>query len=248
MRPQEEANAIVRHLRALTALKERYEQRSGETIGTEFDVFANLAKRIEAEFPGALPPFDEDVFRGRWPAEFRQYNLALVRAWLAAAVAAIEGQLTQTSTFEKQEFLFVEDERLRPLLVRDFAEIGRAAAAGCWKSVIILCGGAVEGMLTDALTRHLSKGSLATGTPKGEPKDWKFYHKIEAATACGILSAAVGKLSHSLREYRNLVHPAIEVESKVKVPIDREEAMIAVEVLKIVCRDLSAVNSAPQTR
>lgn len=248
MRSHEEAGEMVRHLRALKALQQRYEGRSGETIGTEFDVFAELAKRIEAEFPGVLPSFHEGAFRGRWPAAFRQYDLAIVRVWLAAAVAALEGLLTQTSTLEPLDFLFVGDERLRPLLARDFAEIGRAVSAGCWKSVIILCGGAVEGMLTDALARQSSKGQPLTSGPKGDPKEWHFYRKIEVATACGILSAAVGKLSHSLREYRNLVHPAIEVESKVKVPIDREEAMIAVETLKIVCRDLLAANTAPQTR
>lgn len=77
---------------------------------------------------------------------------------------------------------------------------------------------------------------------KSSPKEpdimkWDFSQLIEVAVELKLVSSSVQKLSHSLREYRNLVHPGNELRNKLR--FDSEEAKIAIEVLNIVHRDLS---------
>ena len=45
---------------------------------------------------------------------------------------------------QKREFGFIKDLELRKVLKRDYLEIQTAYVARCWKSVIMLSGGAIE--------------------------------------------------------------------------------------------------------
>jgi hypothetical protein len=65
-----------------------------------------------------------------------------------------------------REFSFVKDPELRKILERDYKEIQRAYNAKCWKSVIIVSGGAIEAILTDLLLQHESRAKAATKAPK----------------------------------------------------------------------------------
>jgi hypothetical protein len=60
---------------------------------------------------------------------------------------------------------------------------------------------------------------------------------IAVAADIQAVSQSAEKLSHTVREYRNLVHPGNQLRTGLKV--QPEEARIAVEVLNILIRDLS---------
>jgi len=99
--------------------------------------------------------------------------------------------------------------------------------------------------LANSLASLLS-GLLANETSakaaKSAPKEpnitrWDLSNLLAVSVELGLVTTGVEKLSHSLREYRNLVHPGNELRNKLS--FDAEEAKIAVEVLNIVHRDLS---------
>jgi hypothetical protein len=164
---------------------------------------------------------------------------------LAAAVSRLKTALEAPESrpvTETREFTCVSDAALRRILERDYQEIQRAYIATCWKSVIILAGGAIEATLADLLLRHQERAVKATKAPsrpdvRADPRQWDFTTLIDVAVELELVSVGVEKLSHAVRGYRNLVHPGNEI--RTKLTFGAEEARIAIEVLNMVHRDLS---------
>jgi len=192
--------------------------------------------QLNSEFPDLISPFDIDDY-GRGD----RYNFIGIGSYLASVIGrlriAIE-QPTDIPVTEKRQFAFVSDSALRIIIERDYAEIQKAYISECWKSVIILCGGTIEAILTDLLISNETAAKDTKSAPKNSDiTRWDLSNLIDVAVELSLVSAGVEKLSHSIREYRNLVHPGNELRNKLR--FDAEEAKIAVEVLNIVHRDLS---------
>ena len=121
-----------------------------------------------------------------------------------------------TPVTQIREFGFINDPALKQCIERDYAEIQRAFIAQCWKSVIILSGGIIEAILTDLLLHNSVRAAGAVNTPKQHDSTrWDLADLIKVAVELDLVSAGVEKLSHSVREYRNLVHPGNELRNKL---------------------------------
>jgi hypothetical protein len=191
---------------------------------------------LKAEFPDLVPPFDLRTAHSH--EEF--YKIEPVRAYLATIVGGLEAELAtdEGPVTETRSFPFVKDSRIRAIVERDYIEIQRAFIAQCWKSTIILAGGAIEAVLTDILIARESAAKAASSAPKKpDILKWDLADLINVAVELGAVSAAVSKLSHPIREYRNLVHPGNEI--RTSITFDQGEARIALEVLNILHRDLA---------
>lgn len=215
-----------------------FDRLSGGTFIDRVAILPLLAEfsQLNSEFPDLIPTFDiDDYGRGN------NYNFIGIRSYLASAIGrlriAIE-EPTDNPITEKRQFKFISNPDLRAIIERDYGELQRAYISECWKSVIILCGGAIEAILTDLLIQNQTAAKAAKSAPKNSDiTRWDLSKFIDVAVEISLVSAGVEKLSHSIREYRNLVHPGNELRSKLR--FDAEEAKIAVEVLNIVQRDLS---------
>ena len=199
-------------------------------------------KRLLTDFPEVVPPFNsQDVFSHTHDNRTYYYDAGGIRAYLASALGrlqiAIEEPLS-TPVTEQRTFTFIRDRAIRVIVERDYGEAQRAYISECWKSVIVLCGGMIEAVLADLLIQNEKLAKSLPGAPKnGDITRWDLVDLIKIAVALKLVSAGVEKLSHSIREYRNLVHPGNEVRNNLR--FDAEEARIALEVLNIVHRDLS---------
>jgi hypothetical protein len=169
----------------------------------------------------------------------RGYSLTIEgREYLDRATKSANDPAQTVPVVLTREFCFVKDPELRKILERDYQEIQRAYNARCWKSVIIISGGAIEAILTDLLLQNESRAKAVTKAPKQpDLTRWDLSDLINVSVELGLASHAIEKLSHSVREYRNLVHPGNEIRNKLT--FDAEEAKIALEVLHIVHRELS---------
>jgi len=195
---------------------------------------------VTREFPDLLPPFDPGKYATGQGGKMYYYYVGIqthTAMVIGRLKTAIE-QPTDTPITEKRQFAFINDLDLRAIIERDYSEVQRAYIAQCWKSVIILSGGAIEAILTDLMKSNELTAKASKSAPK-EPDitRWDLAQLIGVAVELKLVSTAVEKLSHSLREYRNLVHPGNELRNKLR--FDAEEARIAIEVLNIVQRDLS---------
>ena len=163
----------------------------------------------------------------------------LVRSWVDAAIASLESAREHSRRQPKMEPMdlsFVRDPRLRAVLERDGFELQQVFAAGHWKSSMILSGGVIEGILTDLLLSRPEAFRAAGAPRKNDLTRWTLDELIRVALELNCVNGAVGRLSHSVREYRNLVHPGREIRENLS--FGREEATIAVEVLRILVREL----------
>jgi hypothetical protein len=219
------------------------EAKQANVVEHPVNQLATVIRTIELDFPGLLPPMAlNQYFSHRGGGNgFSYYVVSGIRSYLATALGILEVEVEVddgTPVTETKDFSFIKDSEIRKCLERDYTEIQRAFIAQCWKSVIILSGGAIEAILTDLLVSNANRANTAGKAPK--QKDitrWDLADLIIVSVELELVSSGVEKLSHSVREYRNLVHPGNEIRNKLT--FNSEEARIALEVLHIVQRDLS---------
>jgi hypothetical protein len=151
------------------------------------------------------------------------------------------GDLAATTVTEDatRTFAFIRDQRIRELVDRDYSEILRANSARCWKSVIILSGGTIEAILTDLLLND-PRALTAHAAPKknSDITSWDLKDLIDVSVELRLVGPGIEKLSHPVREYRNLVHPGNEIRNRLA--FGKPEARIAIEVLHMLHRDLTS--------
>jgi hypothetical protein len=201
---------------------------------------AELAS-IDREFPGLIPYFHKLEYFSHGTMHDRMYHATPILGVIERALSRIEPIIDEsknTPVTETREFRFVTERQLREILERDYAEIQRAYVSECWKSVIILSGSAIEAILLDRVQTEASKARAWSKAPKeNDLTRWDLAQLIDVTVGLWPELAGVEKLSHSVRGYRNLVHPGNEI--RTGLTFEREEARIALEVLNLVHRELS---------
>lgn len=207
----------------------------------EYERFLDdAAKQIQ----GKLSPFNRNEYFShddRSHGGGIYYKIAGIKAHIARNLGTLKAQVDQTAespALKIKGFNFVKDSTLTSILERDYLEIQRNLISDNWKSTILLCGGSIEAILLDLLSSNSAAVDASIKRPK-EPdlRRWDLNDLIEVGVDSGLVGKELAKLSHSVREYRNLIHPGVEVRSGLKV--EPEEARIAVEVLNILIRELS---------
>lgn len=189
--------------------------------------------------PRVLLPFNRDEYRD--PFSNQPVRTSGLRAYVATAVPVLsvaiedEGSITGEQLLD---FSYVKNIKLRAVLQRDFRELLRATNGRCWKAAVVLSGALMEALLIDQLG-NTQGAALAVSAPNKNQDDipnWRFVDLINVAVEVRIVSKSVGKLSHSVREYRNLVH--LHKELKDGLIAEEHEARIALNILNLIDRDL----------
>jgi hypothetical protein len=137
------------------------------------------------------------------------------------------------------ELVFMRDEKLRQIAVRDYAELRKVAGVGAVKSRFILMGAILEAMLLDALLPCNREAGTTRAAAKEKDKkldQWRLASLIDAAVELDFVKPGVKNFSHQVRDFRNLIHPAFE--KRMKYDVRKEEADILEQVLKLVMQDL----------
>ena len=237
--------ASLHALLGIEALIEEAGQRGNQLID-ELPVreLAEELAEVDAASPGLLPPFRmiDHYYERREDTTY--YRIAGIRAHMARVLGKLQVAMetdeasAANPVIEVRHFPFVQDTALRGILERDYGEAQRAFVAQCWKSVIILAGGAIEAILLDLVRQDEPRARANTKAPKStDITRWDLKDLIAVCVDMGVVSAGVERLSSPIREYRNLVHPGNELRTGLR--FDAEEARIALEVLNIVHRELA---------
>lgn len=215
---------------------------TGQTIhGPTVESLKESLTKLARDAPDLVPPFNQqNAFAHKSARGDDWYNTAVVRNHLATVLGILEVEIEDEQAqpvTEAKTFGAIVDPELRALIERDYTEVQRCYVSSCWKSSIILSGAIVEGVLVYLLGVRETAARAARCAPKhSDVGRWDFKDLIDVAVELKLVSPAIEKLSHPLRDYRNLVHPGNEL--RRKLTFGQEEARISLEVVNILHRDL----------
>jgi hypothetical protein len=151
--------------------------------------------------------------------------------------------------FLKKEFSEISLEKLgldvviTETLILRFEEIKKCLTAKAPLSVIFLSGSTLEGILLGIASKYPKEFNQAKASPKdkeGKPfqfHQWTLSNFIDVAYEVGLLKEDVKKFSHTLRDFRNYIHPYEQMTSRFNP--DEHTAKISWQVLKAALFQLS---------
>jgi hypothetical protein len=129
------------------------------------------------------------------------------------------------------------------MLENRFAEVKKCLNIKAPLATILLSGSILEGILLGIAKKNeeaFNRSSYAPKDKEGKVKkfsEWKLGELIDAASEINFLGLDVKKYSHSLREFRNYIHPHQELNSNFSPRC--ATAVISLKVLEAAIADLS---------
>lgn len=127
-------------------------------------------------------------------------------------------KLKSEEDFIKQEFRSISldalglDGAITTVLKQRLEEIEKCLQAEASLAVIFLCGSTLEGILLGAASKYSELFNRSKVAPKNGGKvlrfpDWTLSNFIDTGADAGFLGEDVKKHSHTLRDFRNYIHP-----------------------------------------
>jgi len=132
---------------------------------------------------------------------------------------------------------------LAPILESRLSEAVRCLNADAPLAVIFHCGSILEGLLLGVASANAQQFNQAPNSPKDKAAkvkqfpDWTLAEFIDVACELGYLKLDVKKFSHSLRDFRNYIHPYEQMSSRFNP--DKHTAEICLQVLRAAIACLS---------
>lgn len=137
-----------------------------------------------------------------------------------------------------RSFPFVKDKVLREIIERDYKELSLVLfPGGAWKSTVIIAGSILEAIVFDVLASDATRKTKAKASakaPSGAMEKWTLEKLIAVAADIGVIPPGrADTFDQVLRDYRNFVHPSVEIRSGH--PCREGEAQLAIGGLNAVC-------------
>ncbi|NDO78819.1 hypothetical protein GKZ75_11450 [Kocuria indica] len=110
-------------------------------------------------------------------------------------------------------------------------------------AVVILCGSTLEGLLYEVAKKHPAEYNRTSAAPQRDGKvrplpEWSLNDLLNTSRELRVLGEDVSKFAHSVREFRNYIHPQQQVKEGFRPrPVT---AQIAHQVLRAAIDDLNA--------
>ncbi len=152
--------------------------------------------------------------------------------------------------FLNKDFEVVSLEKLKidssviDILNQRLNEIQNSIRSKSALSCVILCGSVLEGIFLGVASNKMREFNQCEISPKNRKtqkvlafNEWSLSSFIDVSHNLGLIGLDVKKYSHSLRDFRNYIHPYEQMASRFNPDI--ETAKISWQVLKAAITDLS---------
>ncbi len=160
----------------------------------------------------------------------------------------IEKKEFTENDFLKQEFSKIDisllklDYSFEEVIKQRLKEIELSLNSGASLSVIFLCGSTLEGLLLNIATQNPQKFNTSKSAPKnGDGKvkqlnEWTLDSLINVSYAVGVIKLDIKKFSHTLKDFRNYIHPKQQASQNFNP--DKHTAEISWKVLQATIANL----------
>jgi hypothetical protein len=157
-------------------------------------------------------------------------------------------QIDTENEFLRREFSNVSvlkiglDGMISEILEQRIKEIEKCYSSGAYLSVILIAGSTLEGVLLGLAIKHPRHFNTAASSPKdGSGKvrqfhDWSLSAFIDVAYELGLVQHDIQKFSHTLRDFRNYIHPFQQMSSGFHPR--QHTAKICLQVLKAAIHEI----------
>jgi hypothetical protein len=154
------------------------------------------------------------------------------RWWLQAAYAdAFDEDPHRGGDFDLS---LVQSANDRALLRRDYHEAVSSLSAQNYKAAIVLCGSLAEALLRIWIQRH--NYLTAAKLDAGGLYDYLTVAREHQADGYVRDTSILTMVGHGLRQWRNLVHPAVA--ERRNIIVDEQKATISLELVKSLAKNL----------
>lgn len=161
----------------------------------------------------------------------------------------VNNEVLTENEFLKQEFSKINlstlnlDIQFEGVINQRLKEIEISLNSGASLAVIFLCGSTLEGLLLHLATQYPQKFNTALSAPKdkdGKIKplhEWTLDSLINVAHDTGFIKLDIKKYSHTLRDFRNYIHPRQQASQNFNP--DKHTAEISWKVLQASIANLT---------
>ena len=137
------------------------------------------------------------------------------------------------------------DYAVTEVLKQRFEEIKKCLNVKAPLAVVFLCGSTLEGILLGMANKYPQKFNQSKCSCKKYDKvlpfsDWDLSSLIDSAQDVGLLGEDVKKYSHTLRDFRNYIHPYQQIRSNFNP--HEHTAKISWQVLRAAIYEISNYN------
>lgn len=145
--------------------------------------------------------------------------------------------------FKRIDLSLLNLETYTNVISQRIEEINKCLSVGAFFSVILLCGSSLEGILLNLATQNLKKFNSSRSAPKDKEgkvlkfNNWSLNDFINVAYEQDFIGLDIKKYSHSLRDFRNFIHPYQQVIMGFNP--DTYTARISWQILQATIADLS---------
>lgn len=164
--------------------------------------------------------------------------------WLLSFLASDTKLIYPSPGFED----LVKDQKMAELLESRWVEANLNFQNGAYLSTTVMLGSLLEGILLDTVKSHprdANQSELLSKKKddpnKKHPNELSLSDLIQVAYDCGWIKNGVDRFCHSLRDYRNFIHPRKHLDEK-NANITREICEISWTVIKAAIYDLKVHN------
>ena len=160
-----------------------------------------------------------------------------------------DAEIETEKDFLSQEFLSLNlsklniDLQFENVVKQRLDEIQKSLKSKAYLSVIFLCGSTLEGLLQDKAIKNMKDYNTSKSIPKDKNgkvlvfDKWTLNNFIDVSFECGFIEHDIKEYSHSLRAFRNYIHP--REQALYNFNPDKYTAKISWQVLQATIASLS---------
>ena len=137
------------------------------------------------------------------------------------------------------------------ILTRDIGEVNKCTRYGAYKATLLFCGSITELLLYHALRKNEGDANRRYKEINQSNSDklnremgwWSLGDMIKVSKDLNIINDDIKRKARDITDYRNIIHPSVEIRKEIKLNQIEHLARISIELLKMIIKELGEIGN-----